>query len=131
MALDYNLSDWIWTQGGEDWGFDPRMSDELLPEIERTANAHFPYLLDDIEVVLQDHKWFYTQRCFVLLCQNRHRTILTFFGLSFSPVIVSKIFTFLVLCIILAVSVNIYFHLLMGIKMYRFNCNKNSQKCCW
>ena len=37
MALDYNLSDWIWTQGGEDWGFDPRMSDELLPEIERTA----------------------------------------------------------------------------------------------
>lgn len=55
MALDYNLSDWVWTQGGEDWGFDPRMSDELLPEIERTAKNALTE--DEKNTIVTTHAW--------------------------------------------------------------------------
>jgi len=47
MALDYNLEYWSWEQGGEVWGFDPRITNPIatwekiardaLTEDQRTA----------------------------------------------------------------------------------------------
>ena len=36
MALNYNISDWSWQQGGQVWGFDPRITDPKHPD-EKTA----------------------------------------------------------------------------------------------
>lgn len=55
MALNYNLSDWIWSQSGEDWGFDPRIDDELLSEIERTAKNALSE--DEKNAIVTTHAW--------------------------------------------------------------------------
>lgn len=55
MSLDYNLSNWNWPQGKEEWGFDPRMDDEFLPEIERSAKNSLSE--DEKNTIVTTHAW--------------------------------------------------------------------------
>ena len=37
MATDTNLSPWLWEQGGQKWGMDPRISDATIEQWEKDA----------------------------------------------------------------------------------------------
>lgn len=55
MALNYNLENWLWNQGGQEWGFDPRIDGQLLPEIER--NAKNALSEDEKNAIVTTHAW--------------------------------------------------------------------------
>ena len=53
MTIDTNLVDWKWSQGGQDWGFDPSIT--LNNPIEKSAVD----ALSDSEktTIITNHKW--------------------------------------------------------------------------
>ena len=54
MALDYNLAYWAWEQGGEVWGFDPRIKNPVA-DFEKTARDALTE--DEITAIVTTQAW--------------------------------------------------------------------------
>ena len=54
MTLDYNLAYWAWEQGGEVWGFDPRIKNPVA-DFEKTARDALTE--DEITAIVTAQAW--------------------------------------------------------------------------
>ena len=54
MALDYNLAYWEWEQGGEVWGFDPRIKN---PAVSWEKDARDALSEDEITAIVTAQAW--------------------------------------------------------------------------
>ena len=54
MALNYNIINWSWQQGGQGWAFDPRITDPKHPD-EKTARDALT--ADEIAAIVTAQAW--------------------------------------------------------------------------
>ena len=54
MALNYNLAQWSWEQGGEVWGFDPRITN---PAISFEKDARDALTENEISTIVTSQAW--------------------------------------------------------------------------
>ena len=54
MALNYNLAQWSWEQGGEVWGFDPRITN---PPVSFEKDARDALTESEISAIVTSQAW--------------------------------------------------------------------------
>ena len=54
MALNYNIINWRWQQGGQGWAFDPRITNPKHPDEKTTRDA---LTADEITAIVTAQAW--------------------------------------------------------------------------